>query len=91
MIMENNKMAIRYHREMSLCNFQLGFAHQQLSIGSTNISSTCTSGNDENTCSKKCVINWEATLHDNNAKKSYTRYYVIILHKYIKIINVYFR
>ena len=26
--------------------------------------------NDENTCSKKCAINWETTLHDNNVKKN---------------------
>ena len=28
MIIENNKMVVQYNREMSLCNFQIGVAHQ---------------------------------------------------------------
>ena len=69
MIIENNKIEVRYDREMSLCNFRFGAAYQQFSIGSTNIYSTCTSGNYEKTCRKKCAINWETNLHNKNVKK----------------------
>ena len=71
LIIENNKISVRYHREMSLCNFRFGVACQQFSIGSTNIYKTCTSGNDEKNCRKKCAINWETNLHNNNVKKLY--------------------
>ena len=70
MFIEDNKMAFQYHREMPLCSFQFGVAHQQFSIGSTNISSTSPSGNDENTCREKCTINRETTFHSTRYQLS---------------------
>ena len=97
MIIENNKIEVRYHREMSLCNFRLDAAYQQFSIDSTNIYSKCTSGNDEKTCRKKCAINWETNLHNNNVTKlykilcNYNYTSALKLHKCIININVYFK
>ena len=78
MIIENNKIEVRYHREMSLCNFRFGAAYQQFSIGSTNIYSTCTSGNNEKTCRKNAPLTGRPTFIIT-MWKNYTRYYLIII------------